>query len=142
METRAHRSGPAYSTHPDVRGAFLPADFGRHHWADCPELLHTSLDVQDVLQRWQRNLGSPAAAAGAECRLSDDAGHFLCDFIYFSSLAAYRRRGGVADDADRPVLFLHIPAGVEEEDVKRGTEATCALVRAMVVSWKGKKAGP
>ncbi|KAI9666570.1 MAG: hypothetical protein M1821_004506 [Bathelium mastoideum] len=134
METQAHRDG--YDQYEDVTGSTLPAAFGKTHWPDCPEVLRTSFDTADVLRRWQANLLGIHSADGAEVdvRTSDDAGHFLCDFVYFSSLAAYHRRNGLDGKGERPVVFLHLPAGDTEEDVLRGQETAVALIRAMVES--------
>ena len=139
VETHGHRDG--YNKYEDVLGETLPASFGKTLWPDCPEIMYTSFDYQDVLRRWKQNL-LPLHSTDAEevdVRLSDDAGHFMCDFIYFSSLSQYYRRNGRREDGERPVLFLHIPAGSEEEDIIRGQETTVALIRAMAESRRAAK---
>lgn len=72
-------------------------------------------------------------------RLSCDAGRYLCDFTFYTGLVEYWRRdpGG-----DLPVVFLHVPGGVEREDVERGQRVTVGLIRALVENRlaKGKAA--
>jgi pyrrolidone-carboxylate peptidase len=64
-----------------------------------------------------------------DLRMSDDAGHYLCDFIYYSSLAYLYK-------AQRPrkVLFLHVPAMGTDEFIQRGTDLVVNLIRAIVES--------
>jgi pyroglutamyl-peptidase len=64
-----------------------------------------------------------------DVRVSNDAGHYLCDFIYYSSLAHLWKR-----EEERRVLFLHVPVESDEVNVKRGSEALLELVRSAVVS--------
>ena len=66
-------------------------------------------------------------------RLSDDAGHYLCDFLYYTSLVEYWRRD---PRGKRPVMFLHVPGGVGEEDIVRGRNVTLMLIKALVESMK------
>ncbi|KAI9692768.1 MAG: hypothetical protein M1820_009367 [Bogoriella megaspora] len=138
LETMGHRDG--YNQWDDVDGQKLPKDFGRKHWPGCPEILHTSLDTVDVWRRWKANL-LPLGSGDKEIdvRPSDDAGHFLCDFIYYSSLAWYFRLGGRNIESERPALFLHVPGNHDEEALARGREVTIALIRAMVESRRMSK---
>ncbi|KAL9096489.1 MAG: hypothetical protein Q9165_001486 [Trypethelium subeluteriae] len=139
IETLGHRDG--YELYEDVNHERLPEGFGRAHWLDCPEILHTTFDTDDVLRRWKLNLLADHTSDGEDIdlRLSDDAGHFLCDFIYFSSLSTYYRLNRRREDGERPVLFLHIPAKAEEDDILKGRETAVALIRAMVESRKEAK---
>jgi len=61
--------------------------------------------------------------------VSEDAGRYLCDFIYFSSLAHLTKK-----DEERRVVFLHVPVGVSEDAIKTGVDVTIELIRAMVRS--------
>lgn len=63
----------------------------------------------------------------ADLRISEDAGHYLCDFIYFSSLAHLYKR-----NEQRRVVFLHVPCEANKETVAKGTELAVNLIRAMV----------
>jgi pyroglutamyl-peptidase len=64
-----------------------------------------------------------------DLRISEDAGRYLCDFIYFSSLAHLYKTG-----RRRNVLFLHVPSDASEHSIEVGRELVLQLVRAMVES--------
>lgn len=68
-------------------------------------------------------------------RPSDDAGHFLCDFIYYTGMLEYWKRD---KEGERPVMFLHVPAEAGREDIERGAKVAEGLIRALVESrgWK------
>lgn len=61
--------------------------------------------------------------------LSNDPGRFLCDFIYFSSLAHLYKR-----DDRRRVVFLHVPSDPCGEAVMRGRDITLQLIKSLVES--------
>lgn len=133
-ELHGHRDG--YTKHKDLEGKTLPADYGLVHFSDCPPLLTTSLDFDEVVGRWKSNI---ADINGADCRPSEDAGHYLCDYIYFNSLAWFGRRNGslgAGKSSDRPVLFLHVPAEGDPETLEKGKQVTLALIEAMVHEWR------
>ncbi|KAJ5884562.1 Peptidase C15 pyroglutamyl peptidase I [Penicillium tannophilum] len=81
------------------------------------------------LETWKAN-----ASAGLDLRISHDAGHYLCDFIFYTSMALATQQG-----QDRNVLFLHVPGAAEDADVERGREITLALIKAMVICWIDEK---
>lgn len=66
---------------------------------------------------------------------SVDAGHFLCDYIYFNSLANCHR----AEERKR-VLFMHVPAvrpepsDLYQESIDLGREVAIQLLRSLVES--------
>lgn len=61
--------------------------------------------------------------------ISNDAGHYLCDFIYYSSLAhLYKQR------RPRKVVFLHVPSSAADKFVTQGRELVLGLVRAIAES--------
>lgn len=64
-----------------------------------------------------------------DLRISEDAGHYLCDFIYFSSLAHLYKAG-----ERRRVLFLHVPSDASEHSIAVGRELMLQLVRSVVES--------
>ncbi|KAG7105474.1 Pyroglutamyl-peptidase 1 like protein [Verticillium longisporum] len=127
IERRGHRDGYAM---PDVDGTRLDDDDRWREqgpdwvWAETPPELETDVDVRDALRRWRR-----LSPDDADLRISEDAGRYLCDFIYMSSLAHLYRRG-----ERRRVVFLHVPCDASEEAVGRGTELATGLVRALVES--------
>ncbi|GAB1310868.1 Pyroglutamyl-peptidase 1 [Madurella fahalii] len=127
IERRGHRDGYDMA---DVDGELLRdgerrAREGRDWvWEGMPEELLTDFDVEDVLARWRRN--SPKHM---DLRISEDAGRYLCDFIYFSSLAHLYKAG-----ERRKVLFLHVPSDASEHSVQVGRELVLQLVRSVVES--------
>lgn len=138
-EVYAHRDG--YSKNKDLDGEALPGDYGLIHFGDCPSIMTTSLDCDQLARLWKSNLrdipeGSPGL--GADCRLSEDAGHYLCDFIYYNSLAWFGRRNECLDGGkveDRPVMFLHVPAESHPAMLEKGRQVAIALIAAMVDNW-------
>ena len=122
LETCAHRDG--YDK-PDVEGKTLQGDT---YWKDeygSPEILHTGFDTEDVWRRWKSGLMSE------DVRPSNNAGHYLCDFIYYTSMLEYWRRDA---NGIRPCVFLHVPGGWQEEDVIRGREVALRLIATCVGS--------
>jgi pyroglutamyl-peptidase len=71
-------------------------------------------------------------------RVSEDAGRYLCDFIYFSSLAYLTKK-----EEEKRVVFLHVPVESDDAHIAVGVEATIELIRGIVQSGRLKKmAGP
>lgn len=66
-----------------------------------------------------------------DLRPSCNAGHYLCDFIYYACMFEYWRR---EPRGPRPCMFLHVPSGLEEDDIRRGTEVALGLITALVGS--------
>lgn len=97
-------------------------------WHGMPEELLSSLDIDDVWKRWR------AALPGKDIRISEDAGRYLCDFIYFSSLAYLEKK-----EEDRRVVFLHVPVNADDIAIENGIEITIELIRALVQSGRMKK---
>lgn len=104
-------------------------------WHGVPAQLTTELDVADIKKRWVSKLPSDLLL-----KVSQDAGHFLCDYIYFNSLAnCYKAQ------ERRRVAFLHVPAvrpvpaDVYQESIDLGREIAIQLLRSIVES---ELAGP
>lgn len=64
-----------------------------------------------------------------DLRLSDDAGHYLCDFTYYSSLAHLWKQ-----QRPRKVVFLHVPSDASQKTVAQGRDLALNLVRSVVES--------
>ncbi|KAK8910488.1 hypothetical protein QC760_001433 [Botrytis cinerea] len=62
-----------------------------------------------------------------DTRISEDAGNYLCDFIYYTSLA-HRYKYQQPNKA----MFLHVPVESDPESIRKGVEITIELIRAMV----------
>lgn len=129
----------------DVDGCLPTVDTDNPEWPwhGVPPAIASDVDLEAALPRWQ------AYTAPQDCprmtapdlRLSIDAGRYLCDFTYFSSLAhLYRRQHNcpVSDravpdpDARRRVAFLHVPAVAAPERVAIGRGLVLELIRALV----------
>lgn len=71
--------------------------------------------------------------------MSEDAGNFMCGFIYWNSLVHYwekeARREHGQKGRGRPVAFLHVPDLPTEEEVSKGREVAVQLIRALVESF-------
>ncbi|KAL4078709.1 hypothetical protein V8B97DRAFT_1932984 [Scleroderma yunnanense] len=77
--------------------------FGKGYEAFAEEL-HTGINVEKLVHHLQR--------CGVEqIHSSMDAGHYLCDFIYYCSLAESERSSAKNDESIRAsqVIFLHCP---------------------------------
>ncbi|KAK7745065.1 hypothetical protein SLS53_003300 [Cytospora paraplurivora] len=104
-------------------------------WNGVPAQLTTELDVVDIKRRWVSYLPSDL-----NLKISQDAGHFLCDYIYFNSLAACYKA-----QERRRVAFLHVPAvrsvpaNLYQESIDLGREIAIQLLRSIVES---ELAGP
>ena len=67
---------------------------------------------------------------------SDDPGRYLCDFVYYTSMVEYWRRD---PESARPVMFLHVPDGVTDQDVARGKKVALGLIEALIASEQGMR---
>ena len=79
------------------------------YWGQCPEILQTTLDVGDILDKVHQSRpdGASQLPEGITGTASDDAGNYLCDFIHYSSLSHFRKENG--ESGKRPVVFLCMP---------------------------------
>lgn len=134
-ERYGHRDG--YIKNKDLDGKMPAPDEGKTIFGDCPTTMTTSLDFDSVLLNWKVNIldiPEDEPGAHADTRPSEDAGRYLCDYIYFNSLAYFGRRSGEMEggkDSSRPVLFLHVPAESDDWVLQRGRAVALALIRAM-----------
>jgi pyroglutamyl-peptidase len=69
-----------------------------------------------------------------DLRISEDAGRYLCDFIYFSSLAHLSK----AKESQR-VVFLHVPSDYSEQAITSGRELVLQLIKSIVESELARK---
>ncbi|PLB55416.1 peptidase C15, pyroglutamyl peptidase I-like protein [Aspergillus steynii IBT 23096] len=74
------------------------------------------------------------APAGTDLRISDDAGRYLCEFIYYTSLSHAYREGH-----DRNVVFFHVPGACGDDAIQEGKEAAIALIKSLVTYWTDRK---
>jgi pyrrolidone-carboxylate peptidase len=167
LETIAHRDG--YKIRDvDDRDGWRDGEFV---WKreGVPEAIRVGWDQVDVLGRWEREVRAREEAMGlgaavrfgggmglgewgverrkrdfSVCRLSADAGRFLCEFTLFESLSrgwVVGEKGlvgevGNGEDRRGKVAFLHVPGAFAREDVLRGVRVAEAAIRSLVASWE------
>ncbi|KAG9316535.1 hypothetical protein JVU11DRAFT_2585 [Chiua virens] len=101
--------GPIESSDPPKRG------FGKGYEL-FPEEIHTEVDVEKLVNHLKK--------VGVEQVYSSlDAGHYLCDFIYYCSLAESRRFTPKTDKPFTKVLFIHCPPVDQPLSTEEVTEA-------------------
>ncbi|KAI9803820.1 MAG: hypothetical protein M1825_001700 [Sarcosagium campestre] len=83
--------------------------------------LSTAVDVEQVCADWRDGVPD------ADLRISSNAGRYLCEFIYYRSLAHFSASPGSSD-----VVFLHVPASVATADIQLGRKVVLSLVRILV----------
>ncbi|KAL8732926.1 MAG: hypothetical protein Q9181_003775 [Wetmoreana brouardii] len=127
METCAHRDGYIGG---DEAGETMEGDDLWRHGYKSPETLNPGFDTEDVWKRWKEEL------MGVDVRPSNDAGRFLCEFIYYTSLVEYWRRD---PEKGARVMFLHVPGAIEDVDVEMGRRVALRLIGAMVESMRREK---
>ncbi|KAG9091313.1 hypothetical protein FRC06_000612 [Ceratobasidium sp. 370] len=121
IERQAHKTG-YNSTDADGKmcdriddGQRAKRGFGKG-FEKIGEEIRTAVDVDGVVAHL-RSLGLKSTDS------SDDAGHYLCDFIYFCSLACAQNEGGRVK-----VLFMHVPPAGEPYEVEDMTRAVTGIV--------------
>ena len=122
VESQAHRDG--YKIR-DVDGNLPTAQ--EKYWRDlveCPEIMKPDLNTEEVFARWKSNVDETT-----DVRVSTDAGRYLCDFMFYTSLATRKARGEA-----KKVLFLHVPGESDKASIEKGALVASALIRAMVAS--------
>ncbi|PHH82681.1 hypothetical protein CDD83_3195 [Cordyceps sp. RAO-2017] len=134
IERRAHRTG--YGSL-DVDGETLEdEDEARRGpgwiWHGLPDEIETDLDLDDVLDRWQGH-----SSKDMDLRISEDAGRYLCDFIYYSSLSTLLKQ-----QRPRKAVFFHVPSDASDRHVAQGRELAVNLIRAIAESEAARASGP
>ncbi|KJZ80595.1 hypothetical protein HIM_00445 [Hirsutella minnesotensis 3608] len=133
IERRARRVG--YPT-PDVDGKKLRDEEEGNYgddwiWHGLPDEIRTDLDLDDVLQRWQGH-----SSKDMDLRISEDAGKYLCEFIYYSSLSTLLKQ-----DRSKKVVFFHVPCDASDRHVTQGRELAVNLIRAIAESETQRASG-
>ncbi|KKA29530.1 hypothetical protein TD95_003553 [Thielaviopsis punctulata] len=119
LERLAHRDG--YSSK-DVDGKLL--DQTKDNWGHLPSELHADMDTEDVMKRWEKN-----CPQHTKLRLSDDPGRYLCDYIFYSSLALLTDR-----KEEKRVVFLHVPDNFNVKAIEYGNRVCLALIKSLIES--------
>lgn len=141
VETQAHRDSYHMS---DINGRAGYED-GERIWRelDLPPVLQPGRAVSPSAPGSSKQLVNPhppdeallatwktLVAPGTDVRISQDAGRYLCEFIFYTSMAQAFRQGH-----DRNVVFFHVPAACTYEAVQEGKDAAIALIKALVERW-------
>ncbi len=88
--------------------------------------LISTFDVEQV----KRRVGE---VDGVEVKGSDDVGNYLCGFCFYTTLAWFEARNEDGKtQADRPVIFLHVPMCSTSEDIEKGVEVTTKIIQSLV----------
>ncbi|KAG0160356.1 hypothetical protein PDIDSM_7883 [Penicillium digitatum] len=77
--------------------------------ADDPSSASPYQPDDQFLETWR------SFAPESDLRISQDAGHYLCDFIFYTSMSLAQLQG-----QDRNVLFLHVPGASEDTNIEQG----------------------
>ncbi|KAF9089759.1 hypothetical protein BGX29_011875 [Mortierella sp. GBA35] len=106
LETQAHRTGyggldnakwtpPNKDEPPVVKG----------EWSADPDLLTTTVDTLALAEYLKTE-------KGWICQQSLDAGHYLCEYTFYLSMAERQRRiaAGEEGEDERTCLFVHLPS--------------------------------
>ncbi|KAL4784320.1 hypothetical protein BJX76DRAFT_357168 [Aspergillus varians] len=83
----------------------------------------------ELLKAWQA-----FGPSDTDIRISEDAGRYLCEFIFYTSLSL-----AFQDGRDRNVAFFHVPSSCRDEDIEVGREVAVALIKALVDRWVDEK---
>jgi pyrrolidone-carboxylate peptidase len=156
VETKAHRDSYLMS---DIEGR-SGYEAGEKRWRalDLPPVLQAGrstdpLSISDIAEGTHDQVVTPSSQAvqsswnphppnhkllniwksfapGADVRLSEDAGRYLCEFIFYTSLAHAFKQG-----QDRNVVFLHVPGSYNDQAIQTGREVTIALIKALITCW-------
>lgn len=92
-------------------------------WTSLPGVLHPTVDMQRLLRNWDAEMKPKC-----DLRVSNDAGRYLCEFIYYCSLA-HRE---LSREGQGKVLFLHVPPYSDEAGMTGGVKVVIALCKAIV----------
>lgn len=130
LEKSAPRNG--YHQNPDVsRRVFTKAET-KKAWGKLPDSLASTVDLESVGPKW--TTGVKRGKCGADVRVTDDVGEFLCGFVYFATLAEMAKKG-----VERPVAFLHVPEIGMEKEFEIGARVVVELIKALVEVWEEGK---
>lgn len=129
LETVAHRDGywksdvdgKAPSTRAKCKGMGYPCEGEKDPLS--PTTLQTGIDVDNVVNDVKKELPGLTMPVAA----SPDAGNYLCDFIFYTSLREARLRCG--NIGLNKVLFVHVPPN---GTVDEGVKVLSAVIRSIM----------
>ena len=115
LENQAHNTG--YDK-PDVKDCYPPDQCCD---PTCDKVIETTCLDLDKL-RVDVNKDCVSNKLGVESCISQDAGHYLCDFVYFKSLHCNNRRS----------LFVHVPEIDKPYSVQQMTQGLKLILENIV----------
>lgn len=71
---------------------------------------------------------------------SDDPGLYLCEFIYYLSLATARRLG--KEGRDLKGIFVHVPPFLDSMSLRKEQETVTQVIREMVMEDERRNSVP
>ncbi|KAG9321808.1 hypothetical protein KVV02_006554 [Mortierella alpina] len=106
IETQAHRTG--YGAPDNAQWSPESKDESpvkKEIWSADPDLLTTTVDTAALAEYLK-------AEKGWICQQSLDAGHYLCEYTFYLSMAERHRRivAGEEGEDERACLFVHLPS--------------------------------
>ena len=127
------REEGGYYLVPDARGETvrdITIDGGKGKWDDMPlGLKAAGVNVRIVVDDVRKVVNFEREEEGKE-RVDvishDEAGNYLCGFVFYESLATCRKRG-----LSTRVLFCHVPGWKDRKRLERGADFVCAVIGAV-----------
>lgn len=89
-----------------------------------PELV-CSLNLEEIASRLR-------SARLVDAQISTNAGLFLCEFTYYTSLASAQRKAIETRQTAKPVLFVHVPNVNSPADIAHLTQIIAHIVSQIV----------
>lgn len=120
FETVARRDG---YKHADMENGTQPDGDGEPggYWEGCPAELVPDVPVTEAAEALKKEIPD------SKTRVSTNAGHNLCEFMFYSSLAELYKR-----NEKKRVVFVHIPSGDTKEQMDEGVKVLTSYIRNLV----------
>lgn len=110
-------------------------------WSNGPKLIHTTINVDEVIKHAKKHIEEPT-----NIRPSQDAGHYLCEFVYYRSLLHFHSEEGKRDGVnlkrspalERPVIFLHVPPLLSEPAIQLARKVLKSILKSMAHTYSSQ----
>ena len=91
-----------------------------------PDRLETKAEYEEIIKLWKDScLQMEEQVTG-----NDGVGSFCCGFVYYTSLAWFRKQ----DPENGPALFLHMPNLQEEKELEMGSVVVVKLLESIAAT--------
>jgi len=127
LETVARKTGyrsPDADKQPPPRSTGSSGGGLGKGYEEFEEVLRTSVDVEGIVTAL-REKGVPK-----DIRVSKDAGLFLCEFIFYASLAESQRSRS-SNSPHAKVLFVHVPPEDDQASIDHATSVIQEVIQAI-----------